>query len=121
MVREAVGIRDGEGIACPVDKCQRVQMREHHAFRSARGPRCKKNIGEVLIDNVDCRRRSRPAREGLGEGKGRRRKRRIRGFVDEEYGRHRTSFRKHAVEFFIKRRTRDQRAEAALPRDFRQA
>ena len=121
MIGEAVGTGDGEGVACPVDKRQRVQMGEHHALWTACGPRSKKNVCQILVDNVDCGRRSRLARQRISEGKPRRRKRRIRGFVDEEYGRHRTFIKKRAAEFFIKRRTRDQRAEAALRRDFCEA
>src|SRR4051794_31658746 len=105
MVGEAVGMGDSESFACPVNKSQRVQMRQHHALRGARGPRSKKNVGEVLIDNVDYRRRSRTARERIGEGKRPRRKRSIGDLVDEEYGRHRTFIKKRATEFFIKRRT----------------
>ena len=58
------------------------------------GPRCKKNVGEILVDNIDRGRRSRLAGQRISEDKRRRRKRRIGRFVDEEYGCHRTFIKK---------------------------
>src|SRR5437867_3616772 len=75
----------------------------------------------VLVDNVDCGRRNRLARQRISEGKRRRRKRRIGGFVDKEYGCHRTFISNGGAKFLIKRKTRDQHTEAALPRDFCEA
>src|SRR5215471_19325339 len=121
MAGEAVGTRDGEGVACPVDKGQRVQMGEHNTLGSTCGSRCKKNVGEVLVGNVDYGRRNWLARQRISEGNRRRRERRIGAFIDEEYGCHRTFIKNSGAEFLTKRKTRDQRAETALPRDFREA
>src|SRR5262249_54887471 len=83
--------------------------------------RSKKNVGQVSIDNVDRSWPSRLARQRISEGKRRRRKRRLRSLIDEEYGCHRTFIKKSRAEFLIKRTTGDQRAKAALSGDFREA
>ena len=102
MVGEAVGVGDGEGVACPADKGQRVQMGEHYTLGTACGPRRKKNVGQILVDNVDCGRHNWLAGQRISEGNRRRRKRCIGGFIDEEYGCHRTFIKNGAAEFSIK-------------------
>ena len=76
-------------------------MGKHDAFRLACGPRGKKNVGQILVDNIDNGRHSRLAGQRISEDKGRGRKRRIGQFVDEEDGCHRTFIMKGGAKFFI--------------------
>src|SRR5262249_6830637 len=110
MAGEAVGIRDGEGVACPVDQGQRLQMGEHNSLGNACGSRCKKNVDKARVNTIDCRRRHWLSWQRISKGNSRRRKGHFGRFIDDEYGFHRTFVKNSDTEFLTKRKTRDQHA-----------
>ena len=96
-------------------------MGEHHALGIACGPRGKKNVGEVLVDNLDCGWLSGVASQRIGKDKDRYRKCRIGGLINEEDAYHRTFIMQSGAEFLVKRRTCNERAKVALPGYFHDA